>query len=141
MIVLDIATLLFLAALFGGMLAFSVLFAPLVFIKLEAATAGGFIRQVFPWYYLYVLVTGGLSALGLAVTGAPLWAIATAAVVALLAVYTRWVLMAQINALRDRELAGDEEAGKAFQARHRLSVWINGAQLIAAAVLLAATAG
>lgn len=140
MVVLEIATLLILAALFGGMVAFSVLFAPLVFIKLEAATAGGFIRQVFPWYYLYVLVTAALGAVGLALIGAGWWAVGVAAAIALLAFYTRWFLMAEINRLRDRELAGDAAAGAKFKTRHRLSVWINAAQMIAAGVLVAAIA-
>ena len=32
--------------------------APLVFIKLDGPTAGNFIRNIFPWYYLLI---GGFS--------------------------------------------------------------------------------
>jgi hypothetical protein len=52
-------------------------------------------------------------------------------------VYARQVLMPRINALRDRELAGEAAAGARFQRLHGLSVWINGAQVLAAAVVLA----
>jgi hypothetical protein len=48
-------TTLALGGLFGGILAFSALFAPLVFTKLPMEHAGPFIRAVFPWYYLYVI--------------------------------------------------------------------------------------
>lgn len=38
------------ATLFGSMAFFTGVIAPLVFTKLEAAVAGGFIRALFPWY-------------------------------------------------------------------------------------------
>ena len=44
------------ATLFGSMAFFSCVMAPLIFIKLEAATASQFIRSVFPRYYLVILV-------------------------------------------------------------------------------------
>jgi hypothetical protein len=37
----------------GGMAAFQVLFAPLIFIKLPSNVARPFIRKFFPFYYLY----------------------------------------------------------------------------------------
>jgi hypothetical protein len=43
-----------LALAFGGMTFFSAVMAPLVFTKLPFDTAGAFIRQVFPWYYLTI---------------------------------------------------------------------------------------
>jgi len=48
----DLIAGLALAVAFGGMTFFSAVVAPLVFVKLPAATAGGFIRELFPWYYL-----------------------------------------------------------------------------------------
>lgn len=124
-----------LSALFGGMVAFSVLFAPLIFTQLQPETAGRFIRLVFPWYYLYILAFGLLTGLLMALAGHGLPAV-LAAGVGLVCVYTRWVLMPEINKLRDVELAGDERAGKAFSSKHRLSVGINAAQLLVCALLL-----
>lgn len=50
-----------LASLVGGMLAFQLLFAPLLFTKLEMPIARKFIRAFFPFYYIYF---GGVSLLG-----------------------------------------------------------------------------
>jgi hypothetical protein len=41
------------AIILGGMAAFQVLFAPLIFIKLPSNVARPFIRKFFPFYYLY----------------------------------------------------------------------------------------
>jgi len=129
-------TTLALGGLFGGILAFSALFAPLVFTKLPMEQAGPFIRAVFPWYYLYVIVFGFLSAIFAGLAGAGFWVLASSAVVALASVYTRQVLMLQINELRDRELAGDAAAGAEFKSKHRLSVIINSVQLLLAGAAL-----
>lgn len=48
---------LFLALTFGGVTFLSGVMAPLVFTKLPFETAGAFIRQVFPWYYLTMAIT------------------------------------------------------------------------------------
>ena len=58
--VMDVAGIVAVASLFGSMLFFSCIVAPLVFVELEAATAGRFIRRLFPWYYA---VVGGLALL------------------------------------------------------------------------------
>ncbi|MDJ0607827.1 MAG: DUF4149 domain-containing protein [Kiloniellales bacterium] len=122
------------ATLFGSMAFFSCVMAPLVFIKLEEATAGRFIRSVFPWYYLVVLVLSLVAALALAFA-LPLYAAAMAAIAAG-AVVCRQMLMPRINRHRDAMLAGDSGAGKSFDRLHKLSVWINGAQLLAALAIL-----
>jgi hypothetical protein len=51
-----------LALAFGGMTFFSAVMAPLVFTKLPFDTAGAFIRQVFPWYYLTIGAVSALAA-------------------------------------------------------------------------------
>ncbi len=134
-LVLDVIGLVAVATLFGSMAFFSFVVAPLVFVKLDGASAGRFLRGIFPWYYL---VVGLLSLLALAALAAlrPLEA-AALGLVALGAVVARQGLMPRINRHRDRMLAGDPEAERGFNRLHRLSVWINGAQLLAAfAVLL-----
>ena len=128
--------LLLLAALFGGMLVFSTLFAPLVFTQLPVETAGPFIRKVFPWYYLWVLAFGALASVSLYAAGSGGWPVGLTAAIAVAAVCTRWPLMRRINALRDRHLAGDAAAGRRFDRLHRLSVVVNLAQMVAAAVAI-----
>lgn len=129
-------TTLALGGLFGGTLAFSALFAPLVFTKLPMEQAGPFIRAVFPWYYLYVIVFGLLSAIFAGLAGGGFWVLVPSALIGLASVYTRQVLMLQINELRDRELAGDKAAGAEFNTKHRLSVIINSVQLLVAGAVL-----
>ena len=119
-------------ALFGGMLFFTAVFAPLVFANLEKETAAEFIRAVFPWYYLFVIATAAVGTLALAPTGAwQGWALAAIAGVALAA---RQGLMPVIAAARE---AGSP---RRFHALHRMSVAINVVQLVAAAVVLAGLA-
>ena len=117
------------AILLGAMLFFAAVVAPLIFTGLDAATAGRFIRRMFPWYYLTIFVLASLATL-LLLSGAPNNG-AIMALVAAGAALSRQVLMPRINRLRDAQLAGDTEAGPRFDRLHRLSVWINSAQILA----------
>ena len=58
------------------------------------------------------------------------------ALIALGAVVARQVLMPRINHHRDRMQAGERAAEARFDRLHRASVWINGAQLLAALAVL-----
>jgi hypothetical protein len=119
-----------LALAFGGMTFFSAVMAPLVFTKLPFDTAGAFIRQVFPWYYLTIGAVSALAAV-LLLIGQAYGVALLAAVTALGFGYARQILMPKINAARD---AGEEAR---FNRLHRFSVIINGAQwlMIAAALV------
>lgn len=130
----EVIALLSLATLFGGMVTFSFLFAPLVFAKLPAELAGSFIRGFFPWYYLFVIVVGALAALAL--IGAAPWMGAVAAAVAVGGVIARQVLMPAINRARDRELAGDTGASGRFKLLHGASVVLNLVQMVALGLVL-----
>lgn len=122
------------ASAFGAMLFFGAVVAPLVFTRLPEETAGPFIRQVFPVYYAVLgAVTGlaGLLALPEAGGGA----------IALLLVsvgfgFARQVLMPRINDLRDRELNGEEKAGRLFSLLHRSSVVLNATQMVVLLVVV-----
>jgi len=137
----QIDTILILAALFatatllGSMAFFSAVMAPLIFIELDSEIAGRFIRRVFPWYYLIVIGLSVLAALCLVfsrvVDAALLGAVAT------LGVFARQFLMPKINRARDSMLSGDQARGLRFSRLHRLSVWINVAQMIVIAIVLA----
>ncbi len=118
-----------LAALVGGMLFFGAVMAPLVFTKLPPEAAGNFIRAAFPFYYAYMLVTAALAAGGFLLRSQYGAASALFAVMAV----TVWLFFGWMPHLEAMRLAGDT-AG--FSRGHRLSVWINGAQLLTALALL-----
>ena len=126
------------AALFGGMLFFSSVMAPLVFIKLPTATAGGFIRAVFPWYYL---VMGATSLVGLIfiLVGSANELILEWTLMSIILfgfVVARQWLMPQINKARDAATAGDSKQSDRFNRLHRVSVVINAMQLLLCTTVL-----
>lgn len=116
------------------MLFFSFVMAPLIFTQLEDATAGKFIRAAFPWYYLVIGLLS-LAAGLLQFRQAPLGA-GIMLGIASLALFSRQGLLPIINGLRDRGLAGDQQADKRFNQLHRLSVLINLVQLVAVTLVL-----
>lgn len=115
----------------GGMVFFSAVVAPAAFTKLEEDQAAKFIRGIFPWYYLYVIITAGLGALTM-LTLIP-WAAGGLAVAAIGAFISRQGLMPRINGARDQAKDGDAEAQERFDKLHKLSVQINGFGLAGAA--------
>ncbi len=123
------------AILLGAMSFFSAVMAPLIFVKLEPAVAGRFIRELFPWYYLVIIILSSVGAAAL-LTLRPAVAIALAGV-AVAGVLARQALMPQINRARDAAAGGDTGAQRRFNHLHRLSVVINGAQMLTLAFVLA----
>jgi hypothetical protein len=122
-----------LSALVGGMLFFGAIVAPLVFTKLPPDTAGTFIRAIFPRYYAFIVVSSGIAAAGFLLRGQTVSGLVLLAVL----VVTCWLwfwLIPHLNALRD---AGNTSG---FDRGHRLSVWINFAELVAALWLLVRSA-
>jgi len=122
-----------LALTWGGMTFFSAVMAPLVFTKLPLETAGAFIREVFPWYYLTMGLTTMVALLLLLPgigTGVG-WPAILSAFSLFGFVLARQVLMPKINEARDAELAGASGAGERFKRLHGVSVLINGAQWVA----------
>lgn len=128
-----------LAGLFGGITAFSVMFAPLIFSKLPSDIAGKFVRAIFPWYYLYIIVCAALGCFFLFSTGS-IWLGFVSLIITAIGVYSRTVLMPLINELRDAELAGDMDAAQQFNVQHRFSVVINVIQWVLSAYVLVAWA-
>lgn len=121
--------------LLGVMLFFSFALTPMVFIKLEAAIAAGFVRALFPLYYLIIIVLGAASALTLAIAERPIPA-ALMALTAAFAVMTRQLLIPRLDSLRDAKEAGDTKATAQFKALHRFSVVVNALQILAVAAVL-----
>jgi len=124
--ILDVIGLLSAATLFGSMAFFSAVVAPLIFVKLDAASAGSFVRGLFPWYYLIIALLSAVAAAAMAASR-PIEAVIMA-LVALGAFISRQVLMPRINGHRDRALQGSTQAESRFVRLHRLSVWINTAR-------------
>ena len=134
---LDLAQSLVLLLL-GGMLFFPIVVAPIVFMSLPEAQAGFFLRAMFPRYYVFMIV--------LSLAASTMYQLSEGAVVSVAALVcfgvglsTLWVrqgLLPRINAARDAQLAGDANAGKAFDRGHKLSVAINIVQLVLLVVLV-----
>lgn len=125
----NILSVLGLATLVGGMLFFGAVMAPLVFTKLPPDTAGTFIRATFPRYYAFIVISAAVGALGFLLRRQAVPAVVLLLVVAVTVWLWVW-LIPYLNAMRD---AGNTVA---FDRGHRLSVWVNGAELIAALWLL-----
>ncbi len=124
-----------LGLMLGGMGLFSFLVAPTAFAALKAEDAGRFVRALFPRYYLFVAACALLASVGLVGANPVLSKVMIGA--AALAVLARQVLTPQINALRDRHLAGDAAAGRWFDRLHKASVGLNVAMMGAAAAAFA----
>ena len=131
--------LLICATLFGGMTLYSFGFAAFVFRTQSPDVAGRMLRQAFPPYYLFVAGCAALAALVLFPVGT--WPAAVMAVVALTTVYARQILMPQINAARDAQLAGDAGAARRFGWLHGGSVALQLAQLVATGWVIIGFAG
>lgn len=122
------------ASIWGAMAFFAAVYAPLVFIKLEPAVAGRFIREVFPVYYLAMGATSALALLAmLASAGTRHADIIALALVCAGFWLARYVLMPRINDARDAGETGKQR----FKRLHALSVIINTVQLLIVLAVLA----
>lgn len=117
------------ALLFGGMVYFAILFTPLTFRHLPRETAGAFLRQVFPAYYLSGTLLAGLAGL-FALWPRPMEG-AILLLVAFGFAYARVILLPQIDSAREQD-------GERFRLLHRVSVVVNLLQLVAVILILVA---
>lgn len=126
---LEIATALIVALLFGGMTLYAFGFAAFLFTALPMPQARATIRAAFPHFYLFVLITSAAGAtLCAAVDGL---SAALLAVIALTTLPTRQVLMPAINA------ATDSGARSRFKWLHGASVLITLAHIALSGWVLA----
>ena len=130
---LEFIQLLVVAVILGGMVAFQVLFAPLIFIKLPNDVARPFIRKFFPFYYLYFGI------LSIALVGITylllsqdfgIWLLVVNTASALGFFVSRQVFMPLANKATDEDRQAD------FNRYHRITVLINTVQLIAMVIVL-----
>lgn len=127
------------ACVFGSIVFFPSVVAPLVFRVLDGDQASQFLRALFPRYYLFLIITAGLAAF--ASWGEPAQALGLG-FISLSTLYVREVAVPKINEWRDREMdEGDHEAGRRFKRGHRATVILNLVQLAVAGAILARVAG
>lgn len=118
------------AASLGAMIFFSAVVAPTVFKVLPEASAGQFLRALFPRYFL----VNGLVAV---VAGVIAWrTVESVLLVAsgVLLLILRVVVVPIINAARDAMQAGQSGAASRFAVWHRSSVILNVAEMLVLAV-------
>lgn len=130
---LEYIQLLVVAVILGGMVAFQVLFAPLIFIKLPSEVARPFIRKFFPFYYLYF----GILSIALAFIAYLLldqrfgvWLLVVYTASALGFAVSRQVFMPLANKATDEGRQAD------FSRYHSITVLINTVQLMAMVIAL-----
>ena len=135
--IIDAAALTAVAVVFGGMVFFAFVYAPLVFIKLGTETGGQFIRDVFPVYYVAMGATSIAAAVLLAFASAARGVDALAmACIGIVFFLARFAMLPIIHRNREAGLAGDIAAKKRFDALHRVSVIVNLAQMLAVLAVL-----
>jgi hypothetical protein len=122
--VLDTVQLILLSVIFGGMVTFKILFAPLVFIKLGINSARHFISAFFPFDYLYFSFLSFAFLIFSLLSGEHIEAIIGG--ISLLGfIISRQVLMPMANA------ASDDGQKSKFDIVHKTTVSINTLQLVA----------
>ena len=131
--VLDISSLLTSSLLFGGMLFFSASFAAFLLKSLPPAMARTLIREAFPSFYLFVIITSLIAAL-LALKSSLLSA-SILVLITLSTIPTRQILMPAINAATDAKLK------QRFLMLHGLSVVIILGHIIAVGFVIIDLAG
>lgn len=120
------------AASLGAMIFFSAVVAPTVFKVLPDASAGQFLRALFPRYFL----VNGLIAV---VAGVIAWrTLESVLLVAsgVLLLILRFVAVPIINAARDAMMAGQSGAASRFAVWHRSSVILNVAEMLVLSVAI-----
>ena len=127
---LHVAALVVTAAVFGGMLFFAALFAPMVFRTLPRESAAGLMRRLFPVYFAVMAAVSALPALLLLPGGTYGVEIAI-----MLAVAGAFVLGSRVFAPSlERSRGAGNESRSAWL--HRISVLVHLAQFAAVSVVL-----
>ena len=125
---LQMASLLVVACLFGGMFLFSAGFAALLFKYLPPTDARMLIRKAFPPFYLFVIFSSGFAAL--LSWPADLFSTAWMSFVTLTSLVARQLLMPAINSATDKGLK------TRFVWLHGFSVALTLVHIVLAGVIL-----
>lgn len=125
----------------GAMVFFASVVAPTVFGTLEPMLAGHMIRQVFPRYYFFGLVSLSIATLAsLFASASSPWIIIACTAMVGITFYAREVLMPQVNAARDVMLEAGEARAAEFKRLHQRSVQLNMVEMVVCVVVLYALA-
>jgi hypothetical protein len=126
-------------ALLGSMVFFAAIVAPAAFQLLADDVRPRYLAGIFPRYYLWGIIVAALAAAAAfpVNTGAAVML----ALIALAFIGVRQLLLPPINRARDGRAAGDPTAAVRFGRLHRISVFINLAQMIALIAVFVALAG
>ena len=129
-------TTLIVGGAFGGMIFFSFAVAPQLFTVLGRETAGRFVREFFPRYYMITAVACAVAAGLLAVLQRFPAEVAVLAAVAFSFVLLRRGLQPRLEDLRERRAAGEAAAEAQFRRLHGLSMIVNLVQILAVGFVL-----
>ena len=125
---MEFISLLLVAFLFGGMLLFSLGFGTLAFKFLDVPIARQFIRNTFPFFYLYVFSVAIIASLTLVFKNFDAFLLVF--IIAITTIPTGLILMPAIN------LASDNKHKRKFVLLHTLSVLITLAHIAIAGFTL-----
>ena len=113
------------ALVLGGMVFFSFVMTPLVFLNLDKKAAGALLGNVFPTYFRMVAGVSVIAALLIWYR----WEAGAMATVAAASVVAWLYILPPLERLRPDREAGDPVATSKFRRLHRISVGINLAQI------------
>ncbi len=125
---MEFISVLLVAFLFGGMLLFSLGFGTLSFKFLDVPTARQFIRNTFPFFYLYVFSVAVIAASILVFSNFDAFLLIF--LIAITTIPTGLILMPAIN------LASDKKSKRKFVVLHTLSVFITLSHIVIAGFAL-----
>ncbi|MBM08945.1 MAG: hypothetical protein CMF69_05115 [Magnetovibrio sp.] len=132
-IVIEPFALIMTACLFGGMIFYSIGFAPLIFHSLQKKEAGIIIRSAFPWHYLFIIIVSFITSIALFLLDSS--SAFFMAGITTVGVYSRQVLMRKMNASRDLGISC-AKAHRRFDILHTVAITLNGVQIVAAGYIL-----
>ena len=138
MITQDIIRTLLTSCVFGSIIFFPLVVAPVVFKVLDGDEASRFLRVLFPRYYLFLIMFSGFAAFSS-------WDHPGQAIglgfISLSTLFVLQVAVPKINEWRDAEMDGDKAAGEKFKKGHRGAVSLHISRLIGAGSVLIMIAG
>ena len=122
------------ALLLGGMIVFAGYLAPQVFKRLPEDVATNFMREIFPGFYMFMLVVAAIGAAA-AVAVRPFEAGALA-IVGVGFAMSRWWLAPEAQRLYDARLRDEPGAPERFARMHKRSSGLFMAQILASLMAL-----
>lgn len=126
---------LFGTALLFGTSAFGFLMTPLIYRGLADTAAAAYLRQLFPVYYMILIVGGAVTAAAFALDGHPIRAIVMA-LVTVFAVIMRQLVAPYLITLDVRAFSGDHSAKQRYVVLRRLGVTTTFVQMVATGTVL-----